>query len=134
MILVCLSGRLAYKGDDICMVLENLFYQHRIADSTVSAVFLHTVKKESPAFCSILEQTPKSRADALWPTSRCRSACPATSALQDAQPKSRKLFYFSREYIRVSNTVSQKRLTSENPYTAIFADVFLNTSFPSGLP
>lgn len=37
-----------------------------------------------------------------------------------------KLFYFSREHIRISNTITQKRFTSGNQHIAVFAEAFLN--------
>lgn len=41
------------------------------------------------------------------------------------QLKTGKLFYFSREDITVSNTITQKRFTRGNQHLVIFAEAFL---------
>lgn len=61
----------------------------------------------------------------VLPAVLVRGACAVTSAFQDTSVKNKEV-YFSREYIRVSNTITQKRFTSGNQHIAVFAEAFLN--------
>lgn len=108
------------------MALETLFYHYWISHSTVSPSALHTVKKEHPTFSRNLEQIPLCRPDTLWPTDWCWSE-ELSQLHQLFKPhhlKMGKLFYFSREDITVSNTITQKRFTSGNQHL-VFAEAFL---------
>lgn len=106
------------------MALETSFYHDYISHSTGSPTFLHTDRREHPAFCSNMESICLSRADILWPLWSEQLFQPR-QLFKPQQLGTGELFYFSREDIAVSNTITQKRFTSGNQHLVIFAEAFL---------
>lgn len=127
LVLACLSWKLLYRGAIFAWLMKPYFITtgfhtvlYLLAPFTLS-------KKSIPTFSSNLEQVPLSRSDTLWPISWSWSAelSQLHQLFKPHQLKTGKLFYFSREDITVSNTITQNKFTSGNQHVVVFAEAFL---------